>query len=70
MIKRLLFKNAKFIVISTPTNYDEQKNYFDTSSVEETIESVLKINPEAIMVIKSTIPVGFVKNMKEKYQNK
>ena len=66
--KEVAFKNAKFIVISTPTNYDEQKNYFDTSSVEETIESVLKINPEAIMVIKSTIPVGFVKNMKEKYQ--
>lgn len=66
--KEVAFKNAKFIVISPPTNYDEQKNYFDTSSVEETIESVLKINPEAIMVIKSTIPVGFVKNMKEKYQ--
>lgn len=65
--KEVAFKNAKFIVISTPTNYDETKNYFDTSSVEETIESVLKINPEAIMVIKSTIPVGFTKSMKEKY---
>lgn len=65
--KEVAFKNAKFVVISTPTNYDENKNYFDTSSVEETIESVLKINPEAIMVIKSTIPVGFTKATKEKY---
>ena len=65
--KVVAFKNAKFIVISTPTNYDEKKNYFDTSSVEETIESVMKINPNAIMVIKSTIPVGFTKLIKEKY---
>ena len=65
--KEEAFKNANFVVISTPTNYDETKNYFDTSSVEETIESVMKINSSAIMVIKSTIPVGFTKSMKEKY---
>ena len=65
--KEVAFKNADFVIISTPTNYDEKKNYFDTTSVEETIESVMKIYPESIMVIKSTIPVGFTKSMKEKY---
>lgn len=65
--KKAAFKNADFVIISTPTNYDEKKNYFDTTSVEETIESVIKIHPESIIVIKSTIPVGFTKSMKEKY---
>lgn len=61
------FKNADFIIISTPTNYDSERNYFDTSSVEDTIEAVLKINPNAMMVIKSTIPVGYTDSVKKKY---
>ena len=65
--KDVAFKNAKFIVISTPTNYDVNRNYFDTSSVEDIIQSVKEINPDAVMVVKSTVPVGFIEDMKNKY---
>ena len=60
-------KNADFIVIATPTNYDPVKNYFDTTHVEEVIELVMRVNPDAIMVIKSTIPVGYTENVRKKY---
>lgn len=61
------YTNADYIVIAAPTNYDSQKNYFDTSAVEAVIELVLKVNPHAIMVIKSTIPVGYTESVRKKY---
>ena len=61
------FKDAKFIIISTPTNYDEKTNYFDTSSVEDIIEKVMSMNLDTTMIVKSTIPVGFIESMKKKY---
>ena len=61
------YTGADFVVIAAPTNYDSQKNFFDTSAVESVIELVMKYNPSAIMVIKSTIPVGYTKSIREKY---
>lgn len=64
------YKDADFVVIAAPTNYDSKRNFFDTSAVEAVIELVLKVNPDAIMVIKSTIPVGYTRQVREKYQTK
>ena len=64
------YKDAEFVIIAAPTNYDSKKNYFDTSAVEDVIRLVMSVNPNAIMVIKSTIPVGYTKSVREKFNTK
>jgi len=62
------FKNAEYVIVSTPTNYDPEKNYFNTRTVEAVIANVLSINPDAVMIIKSTVPVGYTESIKEKFE--
>ena len=66
----LAYKDAEFVIVAAPTNYDAKRNYFDTSAVEAVIEEVLKVNKDAIMIIKSTIPVGYTESVRKKYNTK
>lgn len=62
-------ENADYVIVSTPTNYDSEENYFDTTSVDDILEKVTKINPNAVVIIKSTIPVGFTEEARQRFSN-